>query len=645
MLSIVGIFLIGNFDGFIKNKTLIGYDFEILIKHTLSENGRRLYMIWELCSIMFIAYIFIIEHIHRIKIETRKIADTIIIPEVSGNGEYGTAEFLKEKEYDKVFESIILPTIDEITDYQKEIQSNKNIKPLIKSAGIIVNENENKYHYIGNDTHTLVIGATRSGKTRYEVLPSIGLQALAGESLVCSDPKGELYIYTSDFLRKMGYEVVCIDFVEPQKSNKFNFLQDVIDYVNEDNIPKAISATWDIVSALVGEAEGEKIWNNGECSVIACAIICVVYDNRNNPQYQNLTNVYHFIGKMCASVNNKLPLEEYLKEIDYNHPANALIDIANVAPSRTRGSFFTSALTTLRLFTDINIYNMTSSTDFEYTKTGNKKQAIFIILPDEKKTYYPLASLFVSMHYAKMVEVARNEGGRLPNRINYNLDEIGNFTKIPDFDVKLTVAGGRNMRFNLFLQDFPQLNQTYGDNIAKVIRHNCENWVYIQSDNEETLSEIEKKIGSYTIKSSNYSNSGSMNTTRFNDNYSAGYSLTARPLLKADEIKRVSRPYILLLSRNKPAVMKVYDIGKTIFQDLYGMGDEEHNINITKERNNKRPVNTVNKIELWNIWKIYIEKLKQSEEKKNAKNNENEDIWQTSAKQDEKPVYKKSRFS
>ena len=592
---------------------------------------------------VFIIHIFVTEKIREMKAKTRKITDTITIPDVAGDGEHGTSKFLELKEYDKTYGTVVLPSKEDINKYQLKVSKNEEVKPLIKDAGIIINESKDKINYIGTDTHTLVIGATRSGKTRCEVLPSIGLQALAGESIVCSDPKGELYIYTSEFLRKMGYEVIAIDFVEPEKSSKFNFLQDVIDYINDKNIPKAEKATWDIVSALVGEAQGEKIWNNGECSVIACAIMCVVYDNKDKPQFQNLTNVYHFIGKMCTAINNKLPLEQYLNDIPDEHPAKALIDISNVAPSKTRGSFFTSALTTLRLFTDINIYNMTSKTDFEYKKTGNKKQAIFIILPDEKKTYYPLASLFVSMHYAKMVEMARLDGGRLSNKINYNLDEIGNFTKIPDFDAKLTVAGGRNMRFNLFLQDFAQLNQTYGDHLAKVIRHNCENWLYLRSDNEETLKEFESKIGSYTVKTFNYSTSGSASGIGSN-NYSAGYSLTGRPLLKSDEIKRISRPYALLLSRNFPTICNIEDISKTLFQELFGMGDIEHNKKLTIERNAKREIHTINKIELWNIWKKYINKLQTKEEEFNNDNNrENssnkeveEELYSTSVQRNEK---------
>ena len=89
----------------------------------------------------------------------------------------------------------------------------------------------NDYFVNDEDTHSLIIGATRCGKTRCNVLQTVVLQALAGESIVAVDPKGELYGYTCELLRTLDYEVVCIDFKNPARSSRFNFLQPVLDAV------------------------------------------------------------------------------------------------------------------------------------------------------------------------------------------------------------------------------------------------------------------------------------------------------------------------------------------------------------------------------------------------------------------------------
>ena len=170
--------------------------------------------------------------------------------------------------------------------------------------------------------------------------------------------------------------------------------------MKKGNIPKAIEATWDITSALVPEdAHGERIWSDGEASIIAAAIMAVVYDNQNNPEYQNLTNVYYFISEMCKSGDGELPLNKYVKGLKPNHPARSLLGISQVAPSKTRGSFFTAALTTLRLFTNPYICDMTSTSDFTIEEFCSNNTAIFIILTYEIVTYYILEFLFVYLLY------------------------------------------------------------------------------------------------------------------------------------------------------------------------------------------------------------------------------------------------------
>ena len=525
-----------------------------------------------------------------------EVTPKIKTPVRAGQNQHGSARWLERSKFHKVF------AVNEI-DYKNVVI--RGLTPVFKSGGIVIGAKKTSgketLYYIDEDTHTLCIGATRSGKSRTVVLQSIGLQALAGESMIMSDPKGELFQYTYPFLERLGYEVIAIDFKNPLKSSRYNFLQNVIDACKSKNIPKAIDYAWDITTSLVGEPKGERIWNDGEASVIASTILSVVYDNLNKPQFQNLTNVYYFISEMCRMAGEDLPINKYLKTIDNQHPAKALLGISEVAPSKTRGSFFTAALTTLRLFTNPLIYSMTCTSDFKHTETGSKKRAIFIILPDEKITYYSLASLFVSQHYETLVNVADTRGGRLVNRVNFNLDEFGNFTGIPSFANKLTVGGGRGIRFNLFVQSLAQLDEKYGKEVSKTVTGNCQTWIYLQADDNETLEELSKKLGNYTVASNSHSTSYTRNSS---SSVSASCNLTARPLLAPDEIRLIDRPYSLITSRNNPAIIYAPDLSESIFNKLFGLGDKEHNRKVREERENRRPARdgTNLKIELWGIW-------------------------------------------
>ena len=526
--------------------------------------------------------------------ELRKITDKVSTPATAGQKQHGSAEWMKSKDFDKFFDSYLLKKDD-----------------LVKSSfpdkgGTIIGMNKKgklkeKLYYIGGDVHTLCIGSTRSGKSRNVVLPSIGYMGLSGESMIVSDPKGELHQYAYPFLESLGYEVIALDFKNPLKSSRYNFLQHVIDAINEENIPKAIDYAWDITSSLVGKAKGERIWNDGEAAVIASSILCVVYDNKDSPEYQNLTNVYYFIANMCQLSEKSMPLNRYMKTLDDTHPAKALLGISDVAPSRTRGSFFTSALTTLRLFTNPYIYSMTCASDFRPEDTGITKRAIFIILPDEKETYYSLASLFVSQHYELLVNVADSRGGRLERRVNFILDEFGNFTEIPSFANKLTVGAGREIRFNLFVQSLTQIEEKYGRENASTIKGNCAIWIYLCADDIHTLDEISKRLGNYTIASHSKSSSYGKHSS---GSSSKSINLTGRALLTPDEVRMIDRPYSLITSRNNPAIFNAPDLSVYMFNELFGLGNEEHNIRIRAKRESDRPEISKDQcdIKLWGIW-------------------------------------------
>jgi type IV secretion system protein VirD4 len=482
--------------------------------------------------------------------------------------------------------------------------------PQLQSGGIVLGlqqaRSQERLFFIGDDVHSICIGATRSGKSRTVVLQSIGLLALAGESLVISDPKAELFHYSSVLLEKLGYEVFALDFRHPEKSHHYNLLQPIIDATLAGDQEQAEMLAWDMTNVLVGKAQGEKIWTNGEMSVIAASILSVVWDNVKRPEFQNMTNVYWFLAEMNKQIGNKTPMQEYIKRLPQNHPARALLSISDIAPSRTKGSFYTSALTTLRLFTSKSIYAITHKSDFSLADIGNKKQALFIILPDEKTTFYPVASLMVSQLYELLTTEADKRGGRLKQRVNFILDEFGNFTPIADFTNKLTVGGGRGMRFNLFLQSFEQLKEKYDDHVANTIKSNCQTWIYLQADDLETLREVSEKLGTYTTSSYQLSASHGKYST---PSTSHSLNLLERKLLTVDEVHRVSRPYQIVLSRSHPAMMYSPDLSSWAFNAMMGLGDKEHNRKVRQEREMRRIVrtNTNEEVKLWNIW-IYYQK-------------------------------------
>lgn len=462
-------------------------------------------------------------------------------------------------------------------------------------------KSQKKMYVNTDDTHSLVIGATRCGKTRHLVLESIGATALAEESMVITDPKSELYLYTHEFLERQGYEVIAIDFVNPKLGNRYNFLQPVLDAVYMNDLAQAAFKARQVSALLITDkpnSNTDPMWNDGARSILTTAILaaCIEFDR---PEWQNLANAWKFIATMCApqGKDKEPPIIRYLSEQKEDSPLLQALAIAQIAPEKMRGSFYTSAMTALDLFTDPSIHAMTAYTDFDHLATGDRKRAIFIILPDEDATFYSVASLFVFQQYQLLVRRADENGGRLPRRVEFFCDEFGNFVKIPDFDKAITVGGGRGIRFHLVVQDDSQIYERYGERLGKTMISNCETWVYLQTDNTDTIETLSKKLGKYTVKSPSISASTGGNS-------SASYNLTARDLLTPEEIKRIKRPYQLVLSRNDPAIMYAPDVSKTVFNDLYGMGSKEHNRRLRIKRMATRTVHS-SSISYWDGYKKY----------------------------------------
>ena len=176
---------------------------------------------------------------------------------------------------------------------------------------------------------------------------------------------------------------------------------------------------------------------------------------------------------------------------------------------------------------------------------------------------------------------------------------------IPAFHTKLTVGGGRGIRFNLYLQDFAQLEEKYGREIYPIITGNCHIWIYLRSDGPETQKIISEKMGNYTVASSSqstqYSGSGISPGS-----VTASSNLTGRPLLTPDEIGRIKRPFSLVITNGSNSMLNAPDLSKWYFNKMFGLGDPEHNRKVRFERENRRQVRTCDgKIKLWGVWNKY----------------------------------------
>lgn len=617
-------------DSTLKNPEQIKFVTDpVAMKQCISNNEQiRMFTIFFFVLLLLGIITLLVGGKSSFKVDMIEITPEIRTPAPAGQGQHGTAKWLPKEKFDQVFDS-------DIIDSKKLMQG----KESFSAGGLVLGKEDiktsifskrvkEKIYHITKDLHALIIGATRSGKTRCIVIQTIIDLILAGENVVVPDLKGELRDYTEDVAKKYGYEVIGIDFIHPYQSKRRNFLEPVIKALQRNDISRAIEETWSLVSQLVGEPpeNGEKLWNNGEAATLAASIMAVCYDNQDHPEYQNLTNVFYFITEMCSDYRGALPLQFYIDSLPEEHPAKILLAATKVAAMRTRSSFYVSAIMTLKLLTIPAINQMINASDFDIEKLidEGKKVIIYLGLPARDKTYFPLASLFLRQ-ISDLIDYVADEkyGGRVPVRWNFIDEEMGNFTKITNMRQQTSFGTGKGIRHFMFIQSYAQLDDVYGEKVSQIIQDNADIKIYLRSPNPTTKKKISEDLGNYTTRSYSKSNNTPSGTFRNGGSDGESSNLMGRPLLYPDEVGKLQRPYSLVMSDADPAIMYAPDLSQYAMNEFLGMGDEEHNNRLRQRKaeehkKNERPHNS--KMELWGIWDVWkkhidAQILKQQKEK------------------------------
>ena len=617
-------------DSTLKNPEQIKFVTDpVAMKQCISNNEQiRMFTIFFFVILLLEIITLLVGGKSSFKVDMIEITPEIHTPVPVGQGQHGTAKWLNKKDFDKVFDSVII-------DSKKLMEG----KEHIPAGGLVIGKEDikksffsrkikEKIYLITKDLHALIIGATRSGKTRNVVIETITMLILAGENVFIPDLKGEIRDYTEDTAKRCGYETICINFINPYESDRKNFLEPIVQALRRKDISRAIEETWSLVSQLVGEPpeHGDKLWNDGEAATLAASIMAVCYDNQDHPEYQNLTNVFYFITEMCSEYRGALPLQFYIDSLPEDHPAKILLAATKVAAMRTRSSFYVSAIMTLKLLTIPAINQMTNASDFDIEKLieEGKKVIVYLCLPARDKTYFPLASL-VLRQLSDLIDYAADEkyGGRVPVRWNFVDDELGNFTKITNMRQQTSFGTGKGIRHFMFIQSYAQLDDVYGEKVSQIIQDNADIKIYLRSPNPTTKKKISEDLGNYTTRSYSKSNNTPSGTFRNGGSDGESSNLMGRPLLYPDEVGKLQRPYSLVMSDSDPAIMYAPDLSQYAMNEFLGMGDEEHNNRLRQKKaeehkKNERPHNS--KMELWgiwNVWKRHIDAqiLKQQKEK------------------------------
>ncbi len=371
-----------------------------------------------------------------------------------------------------------------------------------ENGGIPLINNGNEVWVDNSGYHNMIIGSTGSGKSQALSFPFIRVMAKAGESMIVTDPKGELYEGTANELKERGYNIILLNFRDPQKGNCWNPFYLPYKLYKEGNIDKSTELLEDLAKNILYDESSkgnDPFWENTSADYFTGLTLALFDDAKEEEININSINLMSTVGE--EKIGGKTYIQEYFSDKDQTSGAYINASSTLMAPTDTKGSILSVFKQKIKLFSSRNnLSEMLSYSDFDIEDIGRKKTAVFIVIQDEKKTYHPLVTIFLKQCYETLVRVAQETGGKLKYRTNFLMDEFANMPPLSDVDAMVSAARSRNIKLSFIIQNFSQLNDVYGKEKAETIRGNCGNTIYILSTELAALEEISKMCGEIKSK-------------------------------------------------------------------------------------------------------------------------------------------------
>ena len=415
---------------------------------------------------------------------------------------------------------------------------------------------------LGLDTHkhrrslnVLVIGGSGAAKTRSFVLPNI---LTANTNYVITDPKSEVLLATGGYLKEQGYDVRVLNLVNLEQSdgyNPFRYLRDEKDVLKLVN--NLIQST-----TPKGSHESDPFWSKSETALLQ-AIILMLFQEA--PEYeQNFSMVLRVLEYAEVKEDDDeyvSPLDLLFRAMEYENPESVALrqyKVFKQAAGKTAKSILISAAVRLSAFILPQIVGITSRDDMELGQMGDRKQAVFAIIPDNDGTFnYLVGMLYTCAFQALYYQADKVHQGALPVPVRLMMDEFCNVSLPDDFGKLQATMRSRNIMSTIVLQNISALKALFKDDWEGLMG-NADTLVYLGGNEQSTHKYISEMLGKETIGTRNQSISkGSHGST------STSHQQTGRELLTPDEVRAMDNDYAIVFIRGeRPVIDRKYDILK-----------------------------------------------------------------------------------
>lgn len=402
----------------------------------------------------------------------------------------------------------------------------------------------------------IVVGGSGSGKTRFLVKPNI---FLANASYIVTDPKGEILRAAGPLLLQRGYTLRVFDLVDPSHSdcyNPFHYIRKdadvfrLIDNLIKNTTPKNAS-------------HADPFWEKSETALDSALMLYLLHEAPPEEQtLEMLLTMLEYGGASEEDESYQSPLDllfEALEEEQPNHIAVREYHIFQQAAGKTARSILVSAAVRLSVFTLPEIQNITARDTLELERLGERKQAIFCVIPDsnDSSLNFLVGMLYTQAFQELYFQADKVHGGSLPVPVRLLFDEFANIS-LPDGYARLQATmRSRNIMATIILQNISQLKALFKDDWEGIIG-NADSFIYLGGNEQSTHEYISKLLGKETISTASHNRSRGRNGS-----YSENIQQQGRELLTPDEVRLLdNQDCIVLIRGERPVIDKKYDLLK-----------------------------------------------------------------------------------
>ena len=393
--------------------------------------------------------------------------------------------------------------------------------------------------------NVLVIGGSGAGKTRFYCKPNL---MQANTSFVVLDPKGEQVRAVGNLLRKKGYEVKVLDLINMEKSHCYNPFV----YLRNDNDVQRLVTNLFKSTTPKGAQSSEPFWDNAAQMLLLALIFYLKYEAPEDEQ--NFAMVMEMLraGDVDEDNNMPSPLDNLfydLEKTDPNHIALKYYRSYHSGAAKTLKSIQITLAARLEKFNLESLAALTITDELELNTPGEKKTAIFALIPDNDTSFNFLVSILYTQLFQQLFEVAdKKYGGSLPVHVHFLMDEFANVSLPDDFDKILSVMRSRGVSVSIILQNLAQLKALFEKQWESIVG-NCDEFVYLGGNEQATHKYVSELLGKETIDTNTYGQSYGIR-----GNYTKNDQQAGRELLTPDEVRMLDNQYALLFIRGERPV-------------------------------------------------------------------------------------------